>query len=100
MAFLLAAAVTLGFAVRFAVFTIYWANPAHHQQPVEGWMTPGYIAHSWHVPPDIVRTALGLPPAEGKPEPLDRLAQKAGLSLAEAIVKVEVAISTERARQK
>lgn len=58
--FTLAAAAVLFFAVRMLVFTIYWADPAHRDRPIEGWMTPGMVARTRHLPPEDVARALGL----------------------------------------
>lgn len=77
LAFSLAAALTLFFAVRFVVFTVYWADPAHRERQPEGWMTPGYIARSWDVSRDDLRAALDLP-AEGKPPTLAQIARDRG----------------------
>ena len=60
-AFLLACAVTLFFAVRFVTQAIYWSDPAHQNQTVEGWMTVGYIAKSWQVDPHQLDDLAGLP---------------------------------------
>ncbi len=59
--FIFAVLFTVMFAVRSVVFTIYWANPMHHDRSVEGWMTPRYIARSWSLPDKVVIDALNLP---------------------------------------
>jgi hypothetical protein len=51
------------FAVRLTVFTLYWADPAHRNQPIAGWMTPGYVARSYDVDPAVIRAALPITPA-------------------------------------
>ena len=56
----LASLAALIFAVRLAVFTIYWMDPAHREVAVEGWMTPGYVAMSWQIPKPVVIEMLGL----------------------------------------
>ncbi|GAA3873650.1 hypothetical protein [Celeribacter arenosi] len=55
------------FTVRSLAFWFYWHGAESRQQPIEPWMTPGYIAHSWHVPPEIVLEAVGapMPPPKG-----------------------------------
>ena len=55
------------FAVRGVVFWVYWGDPARHEQAIEPWMTPGYIAHSWRVPRAVVVEALHapVPPPKG-----------------------------------
>lgn len=80
IAFLLALTVTSFFAIRFTVFTIYWANPAHRDVQIESWMTPGYVARSYRVPPEIVGAALALEPDERR-LPLAELSERRGVSL-------------------
>jgi len=81
VAFALAAGLTLFFAIRFTVFTIYWADPAHRDRAPEGWMTPGYVARSWDIPRDALQTALGLPPPQGHPPTLRQIARDRGQDL-------------------
>lgn len=74
-AFAAAMAVTLFFAVRFALWVLYWNDPAHRDQPLEDWMTIGYIAHSYDVPRDALIDALHLkPPEKGKRPTLESIA--------------------------
>ena len=90
----LALAVALVFAARLTLFTIYWADPAHRQQPVAGWMTPGYIARSWEVPPEVIRAAL---PETGRRPTLAQIAEAEGIPLPELIAGIEAAIAGARA---
>ena len=48
IAFTVAAALTLFFAIRTTAFFIYWSN--HQNVEIEGWMTIGYVAHSYRRP--------------------------------------------------
>jgi len=100
VAFVLAALVTLFFAVRMLVFTLYWADPVHHHQPLAGWMTPHYIARSWHVPPEVVIGALGTDPQRGKPRSLAEIARERGLPLSDLTAAVQTAIDAARAAPK
>lgn len=59
-AFLLALCLTVVFAVRLAVFTLYWADPDHRAQAPQPWMTPRYIAHSWDLDPKDVAQTIGM----------------------------------------
>jgi hypothetical protein len=63
-AFLLAVGFTGFYVVRTVRDAIYWH--AHHDEPIAGWMTLGYVAHSYHVPPHVLFLALGMDP--GPPE--------------------------------
>jgi hypothetical protein len=94
-AFVLACALTLFFGGRLVVQTIYWANPAHHNQQVQGWMTVGYIARSWHVKAPELDALAGLPgpAAKGHPQPLSEIARDRGVALSQVIAEVEAAIA-------
>jgi hypothetical protein len=94
-----ALAVSLFFAVRLVAFWIYWADPAHRDQAIEPWMTPGYVAHSWGVPREIAFEALGLPPAPGGPRSMADLAAERGVSVAELARDLQAAIDAFRAAQ-
>ena len=39
---------------------VYWADPQNQDQTLAGWMTPRYVAQSYHVPPEVIQTAFGL----------------------------------------
>ncbi len=95
----LALAVAGFFAVRLTLFTIYWADPAHREQRIEGWMTPGYVARSWDVDPEAIRAALPAPP-ETRPGARPTLAQIAadeGIALPDLITSLQAAIAGARA---
>ncbi|NKX43932.1 hypothetical protein [Roseicyclus persicicus] len=92
----LALAVAAVFAVRLTLFTIYWADPAHRDQRIEGWMTPGYIARSWEVEPGVIRAALAL--EQGHRPTLAQVAEAEGVPLPELIARLEAAIAAARAR--
>lgn len=100
-AFVLAMALTTFFAVRLGVQAVYWANPAHHNQAIEGWMTAGYIGKSWGVDPVALDTLAGLPlPQEkGRPQPLVEIARDRGVPLDALIAHVEASLQTLLAQQ-
>ena len=91
----LALAVAVFFAVRLVVFTVYWADPAHREQPLEGWMTPGYVANSYGVDRDDLRAALGLAP--GDRATLEEIAAARGVDLSVVLAEVEAALAGARA---
>jgi hypothetical protein len=94
----LALAATLVFGTRSALF---WAG--HHarigrEQPVAAWMTPGYVAHSWHVPRDVVIEALSLDRRDGPPRAsLADIAAERDVPVAALIDRLEDAIAAHRA---
>lgn len=78
--FVLASAATVFFAVRFLVFTVYWSDPTHQNQPLEPWMTVSYVVHSWQVPSEQVLKALGLRQMPPHRTSLAELATEMGIS--------------------
>jgi len=74
--------VVLGFtgfyAVRAVRDAIYWQY--HADEPIQGWMNVGYVAHAYHVPPHIIYGALGLPNKPDK-RPLREIATQQGRSM-------------------
>ena len=98
--FLAALALTLWFGGRATMSAIYWADPAHRDEPIAGWMTPGYVSRSWEIPPEVVAEALGLTlPRDGgaRPPPLEVLAGERGVPLSDLVEGLEEAITAYRA---
>lgn len=98
-AFLLALAVMLFFGVRLVLSGLYWSDPLHRDQAIAVWMTPGYVAHSWQVPRDVMQAALGMPPEGGKRETIGEIAKRLGEDPAVLIARIEAEIATFRAGQ-
>ena len=100
-AFLLACAVTLFFGARFVTKAVYWADPAHHNQAVQGWMTVGYISKSWKIDPrrldELAR--LPLPEEKGHPQPLVEIARDRGVPVESVIAEVEAALAILQAEK-
>jgi len=96
VAFLVASALALFFGGRIVVRGIYWANPAHHRQLPEAWMTPGYIARSWHLPPEAVDAAIGVEDSrnlfENGPPTLERIAAQQHVSATDLIGRLEAVL--------
>lgn len=96
IAFLLALVLALFFGGRIVVRTLYWANPAHQHQSPEAWMTPGYIARSWHLPVEAVDAVIGIengPELVGKgPPTLQRIAEVLDVPLADLIGRLETTL--------
>jgi hypothetical protein len=92
-AFLLAVTVTALFAVR----AIHRGAPHRHEEPLRGWMTIPYIAHSYRVPPHVLYEALELP--SGKPHdkrPIREIARAQGRSVDEVKIILMNAIIHSR----
>jgi hypothetical protein len=78
--FLLSLSLAVFFVVRAVRPMIYWHY--HQDEPIRGWMNMGYVAHSYHVPPHVLHSALGLP---DKPDrrPLREIAKEQNRSIDE-----------------
>lgn len=98
LAFLAALAVTLFFAVRFVLFAVYWTDPAHRNQVPEGWMTPGYVARSWHIPRGALLAELNLPLKSDRPHSFEEIAETRGVPLSQVLGEVSAAIAVLRAK--
>ena len=94
-AFLFALLATIFFAIRTTVFAIYWADSANRDIKIQGWMTPGHIALSWHVPREMMRQAIGPLPDKRRPT-LDEIAAEQNIDLETLVERIEEAISTHR----
>jgi hypothetical protein len=90
---------TLFFGTRMVFFTIYWSDPAHRDQEVQGWMTPGYVAHSWDIPRGDLLQALGDLARPGEGKTLEQIAEDNGIPLQELTARIEAVITAHRAGQ-
>ncbi|MDU8913026.1 hypothetical protein [Aestuariicoccus sp. MJ-SS9] len=99
-AFVLSSAAVLFFAVRLVVFTVYWANPAHRDQALAGWMTPRYVAQSWHIAPQDMAEILQLSrDGQGRRITLAQIAEARGMPLPVLLDELDAAIAAHRAAQ-
>ena len=83
-----------GFTAFKAVHTVrevrYWH--AHRDEPIRGWMSVGYVAHSYRVPPHVLYLALGLPHKPPDKRPLHEIAKAQHRSMDEIRAILEDAI--------
>lgn len=96
IAFLVALSLTGFFFVRTVAFTVYWADPAHHEQTIEGWMPVRYVARSWDVPPEVLAEALGFDAGERRRLTVAEIAAERGTSVAEVAATLQAAIARHR----
>jgi len=73
---------------------IYWHERA--TEPIRGWMSVGYIAKTRHVPPPVLKRALGLPPDDRERRPLAQIARDQNRSVDELVLILEDAIEKEQ----
>lgn len=73
----------------------YWRQ--HRDEPIAGWMRIGYVANSYHVPPQVLQEAIGLPPNVPDRRPLAEIAKSQNRSLETLKAELEKAIRDFRA---
>ncbi|MEP3436538.1 MAG: hypothetical protein ABJN75_07145 [Hoeflea sp.] len=95
LSFLVTLTLALVFTIRAGVFFVYWQQ--HQDEPIEGWMTVRYIAHSYRVNPEIIHDALELPKTGPDRRPLIKIARDRGQPLDELTSGIIEAIPKDRA---
>ncbi|MHA3976549.1 hypothetical protein ACW9UR_02585 [Halovulum sp. GXIMD14794] len=91
--FVLAVAIALAMLVKLLFAWVYWS--ANHQQAVAGWMTPGYVAHSWKLDRDAFFDRLSGPLelTRGQRETISEIAKRKAMTEAEVIALIEAAVA-------
>ena len=98
LGFLAGALVTIVFVARLGLFALYWSDPRHREMVPEPWMTPGFIAHSWHLPPEDVAAQLGLTEKpDGKPPTLGEIARDTGEPLDALLTRLDAWLEAQPA---
>ena len=94
-AFIFVVCFTGFYAYRTIERAAYWR--AHRDQPLAGWMTVGYIAHSYHVPPPVLYDALDLEPKPPRDRrSLSQIAKEQNRSFEEIKTELEKVIADFR----
>ncbi|WP_323005484.1 hypothetical protein [Pseudorhodobacter sp.] len=91
--FAVAAVLTAFFLVRAVMFALFWMDPERGLHPVEPWMTPRYIAHTYDIPRADLQRILKLGPEETPRMPLKKLAEAHGVPLEGLIAELEAVIA-------
>lgn len=78
------------FAVRFTREAIYFSDPAHQRQDLEGWMSPRYVGKSWDLPPGEIVRIMELEP-DHRQRTLDDVTAHLGISMEALQQRVEAA---------
>ena len=94
VAFVLVLLATGLFSVRAVRRAVYWRF--HRDEPVRPWMSVPYVAHSYHVPPQVLYEALGIPHPPHDRRPIKEIAEEQNRSLDEVIATLQRAIARER----
>ena len=100
IAFIVAVGTAGYFGIKSASAYVYWMDPAHQDQRIEGWMTPRYIANSYKIPRDVLGEALFLSTeAPKRPTKLSTIASENGLTLEELQDRIDSATAAHRAEK-
>ena len=94
LSFALTLTLALVFIIRAGVFFVYWHQ--HQDEPIEGWMTVRYVAHSYRVDPRLVHTAIGLQQTDPDHRPLIKISREDGKPLDEITARILDAIRADR----
>jgi glycogen synthase len=92
-AFLIAATLTLVFAVKAAIFYAYWTE--HRQREIERWMSPNYISRVWMLEVEDIQEKLGIEDEELNRRPIARIARQKGVNISDYINAIEELITDE-----
>jgi len=98
--FLLALGLVMFFAARSVAALVYWSDPAHRDQPIEGWMTPRYVIQSWQLPPEVMTEILNAGPMPGRRLTLAQIADDQGITLNDLAARITAATDAHRAASK
>lgn len=89
--------VLLIFTLRLGMF--FFRPPPPKDVVIEPWMTPGFVAHSWHIPPDVMGAAMQIEPRKGgRPQNLEYIAEQKGIPVDQLIADIEAAIAEFRSK--
>jgi len=99
IAFLAAMTLTGFFAVRTVSQTMYWADPAHREVTPSAWMTPKYVAHSWHVDPKDFGQAIGITNRPDRRTTLEDIARERGVPVEQVLSEAEAFLATAAAQK-
>lgn len=79
LAFALATVLAAAFILRAAIGWERWSGLGDGPPVIEAWMTPGYIARTWDVPPEDLSEVLGIVAGEGRGRTLAAIAADRGI---------------------
>ena len=97
LGFMAALILTTVLFVRLIADVVYW--PQHQDEAISGWMTVGYVAHSYDVDKDGLINALGIETNLRRHLTLKAIADAQDMSLAELRNALLKAIIDQRAKQ-
>ena len=93
---LLAYMLSVALAVVFTLRAVRSAPHPGRDEPLQPWMNVSYIAHSSHVPPDVLYRAIGLPTTPRDRRPIAAIARAQHRPVDDLIVELQNAIMHAR----
>ncbi|MCA0920980.1 hypothetical protein [Pseudooceanicola nanhaiensis] len=98
LVFVAAFVLVLFFALRMTVFALHWSDPGQRSVQPQPWMTPGYVAHSWHLPKEEVFRLLALDPPPDRRVTLEEIARAKGVPLSQLLDDLNDALQAQAPR--
>ena len=95
IAFVLAASFAGIFVARTVRHALYWSR--HRDEAIRPWMSVGYVAHSYSVPPDVLYRAINLNPVPHDRRPLRLIAKEQNRPVEAVTADLEKTIADFRA---
>jgi hypothetical protein len=95
----LLAAVAVFFVFGFRAFR-FARHMVWQDQPIHAWMSVPFIAHTHHVPKEVLYSALGVAPREHDYRPLRVIARQQNRAVNDVIRDLEKAIAKEHGSAK
>jgi hypothetical protein len=82
------------FGVRTVRRAIYWRN--HRDEQIRPWMSVGYVARSYRVPPHVLYQSINLTPVPHDRRPLREIAREQNRPIEDLISQLQKAITEAR----
>ena len=94
---LFAAAFCVVFAMGFRLIFVasHWHAPQTPPATPEGWMTPGFVARAWHLPPDDLSALLGAQSSALRGQTLAEIAELQNRPLAPYLAELGAALAIQ-----
>lgn len=93
IAFAVAVVLAAGFLVRGLVMVPPRGDPT---RPVAAWMTPGFIVHTYHLPPEVVGDILRLTPGEHRRVTIAEIATEQGVPVTDLLAPLQAEVDAHR----
>lgn len=91
----LALGLTVFFGFRLVMFA-FFPPPWAEKQPLQGWMTPGFVARMHDLPPDVLGPALQIEIGEGRKITLSEIAVRQGITFDELAARIDALVQLRK----